>query len=61
MIKKIAIIGASGYTGAQMSALIYAEQSLSIYGVYVSENSDIYLTNIVTYNFVLLYLFLMKS
>ena len=38
-MKNIAIIGASGYTGAQITALIDAEASLSIQGLYVSENS----------------------
>ncbi|WP_345868541.1 N-acetyl-gamma-glutamyl-phosphate reductase [Shewanella algae] len=38
-MKNIAIIGASGYTGAQLTALIQAEQKLSIQGLYVSENS----------------------
>ncbi|MDO6620022.1 N-acetyl-gamma-glutamyl-phosphate reductase [Shewanella sp. 6_MG-2023] len=38
-MKKIAIIGASGYTGAQITALIDAQASLSIQGLYVSENS----------------------
>ncbi|GGI92389.1 N-acetyl-gamma-glutamyl-phosphate reductase [Shewanella gelidii] len=38
-MKQIAIIGASGYTGAQVTALIEAESSLAVYGLYVSENS----------------------
>ncbi|MCL1126195.1 N-acetyl-gamma-glutamyl-phosphate reductase [Shewanella surugensis] len=38
-MKSIAIIGASGYTGAQMTALIYEQPTLSIQGLYVSENS----------------------
>ncbi|QSX33429.1 N-acetyl-gamma-glutamyl-phosphate reductase [Shewanella avicenniae] len=38
-MKNIAIIGASGYTGAQITALIQAEAELSIQGLYVSENS----------------------
>ncbi|WP_345874536.1 N-acetyl-gamma-glutamyl-phosphate reductase [Shewanella algae] len=38
-MKNIAIIGASGYTGAQLTALIQAEPELSIQGLYVSENS----------------------
>lgn len=40
MIKKIAVIGASGYTGAQISCLINSAQQLSLYGIYVSENSE---------------------
>lgn len=40
MNKKIAVIGASGYTGAQVSALIYKAKELSLYGIYVSEHSD---------------------
>lgn len=38
-MKNIAIIGASGYTGAQITSLINAEAGLSIQGLYVSENS----------------------
>ncbi|MBQ4891430.1 N-acetyl-gamma-glutamyl-phosphate reductase [Shewanella sp. UCD-FRSSP16_17] len=38
-MKNIAIIGASGYTGAQITALIDNDTSLSIQGLYVSENS----------------------
>ncbi|GIU32475.1 N-acetyl-gamma-glutamyl-phosphate reductase [Shewanella schlegeliana] len=38
-MKNIAIIGASGYTGAQLTSLIHADLSLSIQGLYVSENS----------------------
>ncbi|MGL5358529.1 MAG: N-acetyl-gamma-glutamyl-phosphate reductase, partial [Shewanella sp.] len=38
-MKNIAIIGASGYTGAQLTALLYAETQLGIEGLYVSENS----------------------
>ncbi|ACJ28811.1 N-acetyl-gamma-glutamyl-phosphate reductase [Shewanella piezotolerans WP3] len=38
-MKNIAIIGASGYTGAQITSLINAEMGLSIQGLYVSENS----------------------
>ncbi|MCL1140652.1 N-acetyl-gamma-glutamyl-phosphate reductase [Shewanella pneumatophori] len=38
-MKNIAIIGASGYTGAQITSLINAEANLSIQGLYVSENS----------------------
>lgn len=38
-MKNIAIIGASGYTGAQLTALIHAEAGLTIQGLYVSENS----------------------
>ncbi|MGL5407824.1 MAG: N-acetyl-gamma-glutamyl-phosphate reductase [Shewanella sp.] len=38
-MKNIAIIGASGYTGAQLTALLYAEPQLNIEGLYVSENS----------------------
>ncbi|WP_028767347.1 N-acetyl-gamma-glutamyl-phosphate reductase [Shewanella fidelis] len=38
-MKNIAIIGASGYTGAQITSLINAESNLSIQGLYVSENS----------------------
>lgn len=38
-MKNIAIIGASGYTGAQLTALVHAESELSIQGLYVSENS----------------------
>lgn len=39
MMKSIAIIGASGYTGAQITSLIQADQQLTIQGLYVSENS----------------------
>jgi len=39
MIKTIAVIGASGYTGAQLSALIHADPFLAIQGLYVSESS----------------------
>ncbi|MBB1270952.1 N-acetyl-gamma-glutamyl-phosphate reductase [Shewanella sp. SR44-3] len=38
-MKNIAIIGASGYTGAQITSLIHADASLSVQGLYVSENS----------------------
>lgn len=38
-MKSIAIIGASGYTGAQMTALIHEQSTLSLQGLYVSENS----------------------
>ncbi|MGS0681727.1 N-acetyl-gamma-glutamyl-phosphate reductase [Shewanella sp. 125m-7] len=38
-MKNIAIIGASGYTGAQITTLINAESMMSIQGLYVSENS----------------------
>ncbi|CAM3002793.1 N-acetyl-gamma-glutamyl-phosphate reductase [Shewanella amazonensis] len=38
-MKKIAIIGASGYTGAQLTALIDAEPHLQVQGLYVSEGS----------------------
>ncbi|MGS0695967.1 N-acetyl-gamma-glutamyl-phosphate reductase [Shewanella sp. 0m-4] len=38
-MKNIAIIGASGYTGAQITSLINAESTLSVQGIYVSENS----------------------
>ena len=38
-MKSIAIIGASGYTGAQITALIHEQATLSIQGLYVSENS----------------------
>ncbi len=38
-MKSIAIIGASGYTGAQITSLINADENLSIQGLYVSENS----------------------
>lgn len=38
-MKQIAIIGASGYTGAQMTSLIEAESNLNVQGLYVSENS----------------------
>lgn len=38
-MKNIAIIGASGYTGAQITTLINAEPKLTIQGLYVSENS----------------------
>ncbi|QSX37513.1 N-acetyl-gamma-glutamyl-phosphate reductase [Shewanella sedimentimangrovi] len=38
-MKSIAIIGASGYTGAQITALIHSEAQLSIQGLYVSEGS----------------------
>ena len=38
-MKNIAIIGASGYTGAQITSLINAEANLSVQGLYVSENS----------------------
>jgi N-acetyl-gamma-glutamyl-phosphate reductase len=38
-MKNIAIIGASGYTGAQITSLIHAEAGLSVQGLYVSENS----------------------
>ncbi len=38
-MKQIAIVGASGYTGAQITSLIEAEASFSVYGLYVSENS----------------------
>ena len=35
----IAIIGASGYTGAQMCQLIEQHDQLNLTGIYVSENS----------------------
>lgn len=38
-MKSIAIIGASGYTGAQITSLIDADANLTIQGLYVSENS----------------------
>ena len=38
-MKNIAIIGASGYTGAQITSLIQADAHLAIQGLYVSENS----------------------
>ncbi|MCG9720442.1 N-acetyl-gamma-glutamyl-phosphate reductase [Shewanella sp. Isolate7] len=38
-MKSIAIIGASGYTGAQVTSLIQADEQLKIQGLYVSENS----------------------
>ncbi|ABV38880.1 N-acetyl-gamma-glutamyl-phosphate reductase [Shewanella sediminis HAW-EB3] len=38
-MKSIAIIGASGYTGAQITSLINADENLMIQGLYVSENS----------------------
>ncbi|MDX1283024.1 N-acetyl-gamma-glutamyl-phosphate reductase [Shewanella colwelliana] len=38
-MKNIAIIGASGYTGAQITALIKTDENLAIQGLYVSENS----------------------
>ncbi|WOT05106.1 N-acetyl-gamma-glutamyl-phosphate reductase [Shewanella youngdeokensis] len=38
-MKHIAIIGASGYTGAQITSLINTDSDLSIQGLYVSENS----------------------
>ncbi|QYK01599.1 N-acetyl-gamma-glutamyl-phosphate reductase [Shewanella psychrotolerans] len=38
-MKNIAIIGASGYTGAQITSLIQADANLAIQGLYVSENS----------------------
>ncbi len=38
-MKNIAIIGASGYTGAQITSLIQADTNLTIQGLYVSENS----------------------
>jgi len=38
-MKSIAIIGASGYTGAQITSLIDADKNLVIQGLYVSENS----------------------
>ncbi|MCG9695343.1 N-acetyl-gamma-glutamyl-phosphate reductase [Shewanella sp. Isolate11] len=38
-MKSIAIIGASGYTGAQITSLIQADPNLSVQGLYVSENS----------------------
>jgi N-acetyl-gamma-glutamyl-phosphate reductase len=38
-MKNIAIIGASGYTGAQITALIENAPRLSVQGLYVSENS----------------------
>lgn len=38
-MKNIAIIGASGYTGAQITSLIDADANLSVQGLYVSENS----------------------
>ena len=40
MNKKIAVIGASGYTGAQISALINEAKHFSLYGLYVSKNSE---------------------
>jgi N-acetyl-gamma-glutamyl-phosphate reductase len=39
LMKSIAIIGASGYTGAQITSLINADSHLSVQGLYVSENS----------------------
>ncbi|WP_394132491.1 N-acetyl-gamma-glutamyl-phosphate reductase [Shewanella maritima] len=38
-MKNIAIIGASGYTGAQITQLIDQEAQLSVQGIYVSEGS----------------------
>ncbi|MCL1143439.1 N-acetyl-gamma-glutamyl-phosphate reductase [Shewanella gaetbuli] len=38
-MKNIAIIGASGYTGAQITSLIHADANLAVQGLYVSENS----------------------
>ncbi|WP_299798633.1 N-acetyl-gamma-glutamyl-phosphate reductase [uncultured Shewanella sp.] len=38
-MKSIAIIGASGYTGAQITSLIEADENLTVQGLYVSENS----------------------
>ncbi|MCJ8301140.1 N-acetyl-gamma-glutamyl-phosphate reductase [Shewanella sp.] len=38
-MKSIAIIGASGYTGAQITSLLDADANLNIQGLYVSENS----------------------
>ncbi|QBF83220.1 N-acetyl-gamma-glutamyl-phosphate reductase [Shewanella maritima] len=38
-MKNIAIIGASGYTGAQITQLINADANLDIQGIYVSEAS----------------------
>ncbi|WP_076412450.1 N-acetyl-gamma-glutamyl-phosphate reductase [Shewanella sp. UCD-KL12] len=38
-MNNIAIIGASGYTGAQITSLINADTNLTIQGLYVSENS----------------------
>ncbi|MBR9728698.1 N-acetyl-gamma-glutamyl-phosphate reductase [Shewanella intestini] len=38
-MKQIAIIGASGYTGAQMTQLVDTESQLSVQGIYVSEGS----------------------
>lgn len=38
-MKSIAIIGASGYTGAQITSLINADTNLTVQGIYVSENS----------------------
>ncbi|MBB1383354.1 N-acetyl-gamma-glutamyl-phosphate reductase, partial [Shewanella sp. SR41-2] len=38
-MKSIAIIGASGYTGAQITSLINADCNFSVQGLYVSENS----------------------
>ncbi|MGL5147435.1 MAG: N-acetyl-gamma-glutamyl-phosphate reductase, partial [Plesiomonas shigelloides] len=38
-MKKIAIIGASGYTGAQLCALITAASGFEIQGLYVSQGS----------------------
>ncbi|WP_372873257.1 N-acetyl-gamma-glutamyl-phosphate reductase [Shewanella sp.] len=38
-MKKIAIIGASGYTGAQLTALLVADPAFAIQGLYVSEGS----------------------
>ncbi|MCL2916416.1 N-acetyl-gamma-glutamyl-phosphate reductase [Shewanella corallii] len=39
-MKNIAIIGASGYTGAQLAALLSQESEFSIQGLYVSEQSQ---------------------
>ncbi|MGI2259732.1 N-acetyl-gamma-glutamyl-phosphate reductase [Shewanella sp. GXUN23E] len=39
-MKKIAIIGASGYTGAQLAALLNQESGYAIQGLYVSEQSQ---------------------
>jgi N-acetyl-gamma-glutamyl-phosphate reductase len=39
IMKNIAIIGASGYTGAQITSLINADANLSVQGLYVSEGS----------------------
>ncbi len=36
---KVAIIGASGYTGAQLVQLVQQHPSLTLAGTYVSENS----------------------